>query len=120
MEVFTFKALEAAYYEAKLSSQREHVTLFIYQQPEVFKLGKFSNKEDLSNLRWTVDYLEDFTFVSQVYERLYSQNPNFSMQDVLALLKQQPELIEINKHMKHNEGLIKSLNEDRAMTHLDK
>lgn len=119
VEVCSFQALETAYYEAKLSSQREHVTLFIYQHPELFKLGKFSNKEDLSHLRWTVDYPEDFDFVSQVYKRLYPHNPKFNMQDVLHLLETNPELIEINKHMKHNEGLIKSLNEDRKMTYLD-
>jgi spore coat polysaccharide biosynthesis protein SpsF len=119
VEVFTFKALEEAYFEAKLSSQREHVTLFIYSHPERFKLGKFSNKEDLSDLRWTVDYQEDFDFVSQVYEKLYPQTPNFTMLDVLHLLEKHPELIKINQHMQHN-GLLKSLNEDREMTYLDK
>ncbi len=45
----TFATLEKAYYEADLHSQREHVTLFIYQHPELFKLGKVSSEENLSN-----------------------------------------------------------------------
>lgn len=120
VEVCSFKALESAYFNARLRSEREHVTLHIYQHPELFKLGKYSNSEDLSHLRWTVDYPEDFEFATQIYQRLYPQNPNFSMQDVLHLLKINPELIDINKHMKHNEGLLKSLNEDKEMTYLDK
>lgn len=119
VEVCRFSILEQAYYEAKLRSQREHVTLFIHQQPELFKLEFIYNKEDLSYLRWTVDYPEDFEFVKQVYQHLYPQKSNFNMADVLQLLKEQPELIKINAHMKHNEGLIKSLNEDVTMTYLD-
>ena len=96
VEVCRFKVLETAYYEAKLRSQREHVTLFIYQHPELFKLGKLLNKEDLSHLRLTVDYPEDFELVVQIYQKLYPQNPHFTMNDVLTLLKEEPELIKIN------------------------
>ncbi|RUR13998.1 cytidylyltransferase domain-containing protein [Legionella sp. km772] len=117
-EVIRFSALEKAYYEAKLRSQREHVTLFIYQHPELFKLGKLSNTENLSHLRWTVDYPEDFDFVLRIYQKLYPQNSQFTMEDVLSLLREQPELITINAHMEHN-GLAKSLAKDGTMTYLD-
>lgn len=118
VEVFRFNALEKAYYEAKLSSQREHVTLFIYNHPELFKLGQFSHSENLSHLRWTVDYPEDFEFVLQVYQNLYPQNPQFTMAQVLDLLTAQPQLSKINAHMEQN-GLQKSLAEDHMMTYLD-
>lgn len=119
VEIVRFSALEKAYYAAKLSSQREHVTLFIYQHPELFKLGAYRNDKDLSHLRWTVDYPEDFAFVSQIYQRLYPKNSNFSMDDILCLLEKHPELVRINQHMLHN-GLINSLNKDRKMTYVDK
>lgn len=119
VEVFRFSVLEKAYYEAKLRSQREHVTLFIYQHPELFKLGHHTNTTNLSHLRWTVDYPEDFEFVSQIYQKLFPKNPQFSMNDVLSLLEKEPPLIKINAHMKHNEGLEKSLREDRMMTYRD-
>ena len=118
VEVFRFSALEKAYYEAHLSSQREHVTLFIYRNPELFKLEEVTHAKNLSYLRWTVDYPEDFEFVEQVYKKLYPLNPNFRMNDVIQLLENEPKLMQINAHMEHN-GLKKSLAEDYKMTYLD-
>lgn len=120
VEVFRFTVLEKAYYEAKLRSQREHVTLFIYQHPELFKLGQWINTHDLSQMRWTVDYPEDFELVSYIFEKLYPQNPCFSLNDVLTVIENSPQLIKINAHIEHNQGLLKSLNNDYKMTYLDK
>lgn len=119
VEVCKFDVLKTAYYEANLRSQREHVTLFIYKHPERFKIGQLSYKEDLSDLRWTVDYKEDFEFVSRVYQALYPDNKNFGIADILKLLEQHPEFAELNSHFTKNEGLIKSLEQDSTMTYLD-
>ena len=43
-----------------------------------------------------VDYPEDFEFIKLIYENLYAENPNFTMDDILKLLKQKPELLKIN------------------------
>lgn len=115
VEVMRFEVLQAAYQEAALRSQREHVTLYIYQHPERFKIGRVDSCDDLSHLRWTVDYAEDFEFVSRVYEALYPEHPHFDMQAILQLLKRQPELIQLNSHFQRNAGLIKSLENDGLM-----
>ena len=47
---------------------------------------------------------EDFTFISKVYEALYPSKPDFGFDDVLALLKKQPCLVEINRKFQRNEG----------------
>jgi glutamate-1-semialdehyde 2,1-aminomutase len=112
-EVFLFSVLEQAWKEATLPSQREHVTPFIHQQPERFFIGHYRNTEDLSHLRWTVDEPEDFDLVTRIYEALYLVNPEFRMHDVMSLLQQRPELAAINQEIERNEGLGKSLNEDR-------
>jgi spore coat polysaccharide biosynthesis protein SpsF len=97
-EVFSFEALEKAWKEAKKQYQREHVTPYIWDQPEKFKIGNVENDEDLSTTeRWTLDYKEDFEFISAVYANLYKEGEIFSMQDVLNLLKKKPELRDINK-----------------------
>ena len=113
VEIFQFSILEEAWKEAILPSQREHVTPFIHQQPERYRIGHYRNAEDLSRLRWTVDEPEDFELVDRIYEALYPVNPEFRMPDVLALLQRQPELAAINQEYERNEGLKKSLNEDR-------
>ena len=112
-EVFSMDALEFAWTEAKLQSQREHVTLYINRQPERFKIGLVRYAKDLSDMRWTVDEPEDFEFVSRIYGTLYPSKPDFTMNDVLALIDSRPELLELNDQFERNEGLKKSLAQDK-------
>lgn len=96
VEVFTFQALEQAWQEAELTTDREHVTPFIYRQPERFSLGSLRCDQDLAALRWTVDHPEDLEFVTKVFEALYPDSGIFSMWNVLELLEHRPELAQIN------------------------
>lgn len=114
VEAFRFSALEAAWREARLPSEREHVTPFIYNHPERFRLGSYRNDVDLSHLRWTVDEPADFDLVKIVYEALYPAKPDFGTADILALLDARPELGAMNTHHARNEGYAKSLQEDTA------
>ncbi|MGO4659910.1 NTP transferase domain-containing protein [Ensifer sp. 2YAB10] len=114
-EVFRFSVLETIWQEASLASQREHVTSFIYQHPERFRLGCLKRESDLSALRWTVDEPSDLEFVTAVYGALYRDNPAFLMADVLRLLAQRPELIEINAGQLRNAGYVKSLVQDELL-----
>ena len=111
-EVFRFTALEKSWQEATLHSEREHVTQYMRKNPGIFKIGVLDCAEDFSAMRWTVDETQDFEFVQRVFEKLYSQNPNFAMQEILQLLNNQPELKYINAGIERNEGLKKSLQED--------
>ena len=112
VEVFRFSCLAQAWQAAKLPSQREHVTPFIYGNPQRFRLGSFRNERDLSLLRWTVDEPEDFEFVTQVYQALYPSNPDFRTSDVLRLLDNNPSLLSLNAEYQRNDGFKKSLRED--------
>ena len=108
----TFSALEQAHREARLVSEREHVTLYFRNHPERFRIGDVDCTADYGDLRWTVDEPCDFAFVEAVYEKLYAKNNDFSMQDILALLKEYPDLWTLNQGIVRNEGLLKSLAED--------
>lgn len=112
VEIFRFSCLEKAWREAVLPSQREHVTPFINQQPEFFKIGSYKNDVDLSELRWTVDESRDFDLITKIYEALYPENSKFSTANIMAFLDQNPELKNINNHHQRNEGMQKSLLED--------
>lgn len=115
MEVFRFSCLEQAWREARLPSQREHVTPFIHQQPLRFRIGHYKNTDDLSHLRWTVDEPKDFELVSRIYEALYPGNPDFTTQEILELLEKQPELVNWNTTHQRNEGYQKSLQADLSL-----
>lgn len=116
VEVFRFSALETTWREAEFSSHREHVTLFINQSPDRFRVGNYSHEgNNLAHLRWTVDESEDLEFVRRIYESLHPQNPAFSMLDVLSLLEKDPKLLNINSGFRRNEGLERSLEQDNKI-----
>ncbi len=100
-EVTSFEALKRAWNEAAEPPQREHVTLYIYEHPEIFNIRKLTNDIDYSYMRWTVDTKEDLEFVRRIYEHF--AHDRFSWQQVLAVLKQHPEWLRINKHIRQKE-----------------
>jgi spore coat polysaccharide biosynthesis protein SpsF len=95
-EIFTVAALQRAWREAKSPTEREHVTPYLYRTGPPLKRRAVKDATDRSRLRWTVDYPEDFEFVSRVFEELAPAKPDFDMHDVLALLSRRPELSLIN------------------------
>lgn len=113
VEVFSFHALETAWKEGYLPSEREHVTPYLWKNPKKFKLCNVRYDRDLSEHRWTLDYAEDWVFIQQVYEFLYPEKKNFSMQDVLQLMEEKPYLRGLNAGIVRNEGYKKSLKEDK-------
>lgn len=110
VEVLSFHTLRVAWLEATLRSDREHVTPFIWRQPDRFRLGELRSAIDLSALRWTVDEPEDLEFVRRVYA-LIGQDV-FPADDVVALLRRFPELSKLNARFTRNEGYAKSVRED--------
>ena len=114
-EIFSFDVLTKAWKNANLSSEREHVTLYIRNHPEIFKLGGLTNDVDYSDLRWTLDEKEDFILINEFYKNLYESNEFFKMGDILKLLETKPELNEINSFIVRNEGLEKSLKNDQVL-----
>ncbi|MFW1308745.1 spore coat protein, partial [Vibrio parahaemolyticus] len=60
----TFKSLEKAWNEAKLKSEREHVTPYIWKNSDqkgghIFKALSVSYPKDYSSYRMTLDYQRD-------------------------------------------------------------
>lgn len=113
-EVFQFSALDKAFREAALSSEREHVTPYLWKNPSMFRLGKLKNTEDLSSMRWTVDDAKDFELIKAIIEGL-KDRPVFHMKDILEFLTSNPGLLDINSDNMRNEGYAKSIKEDRVV-----
>lgn len=98
-EVFSIKALEKAFTDAKENFQREHVTPFIWGNNEEFSTCQFKDAEDNSHLRLTLDTEEDLELITEVYSELYELNNEFRLKEVINLFKRRPELIYINKEI---------------------
>lgn len=100
VEIMNIAALEKAWKEASKDFEREHTTTYIWENSDKFKMGsvKWNTGKDYSTShRWTLDYPEDYEFIKRVYEELYPQNPTFSLDDILHLLEQKPDIANINK-----------------------
>ena len=114
-EVFKFSALERALKEAKLASELEHVTPYIwknsyYMGGNVFKSDCVVNEVDYSDVRLTVDTLEDFKVIEKLIELLGNDKPWI---DYVKALQTHNEIKEINRHFTRNEGYEKSINRDK-------
>jgi spore coat polysaccharide biosynthesis protein SpsF len=96
-ECFTFEALKTAWKEATLTSDREHVTPFIWRSPDRFRVGSLRAMDDYGRYRWVVDNEADFELVRQVYEALYPFNQFFLMQDILEFLARNPNVSNLNQ-----------------------
>lgn len=98
-EVFSFSVLEKTFFEAKEKFEREHVTPFIYNHPEIFKLVSYKINKDYSSLRLTIDTQEDYNLIKIIYDSLFDSNNFFNLDDVINFLNKNPELIKINQHI---------------------
>lgn len=100
VEIMSFKTLEHAWINAKKDFEREHTTPYIWENPDKFRIGNVLWETGLDysmTHRFTIDYKEDYEFIKRVYDELYYQTPMFSLNDILSLLKQKPELKKINE-----------------------
>ena len=98
-EVFSADVLKEIFLEAVAPADREHVTPFIYKNPERYKLANVTNNSDESRHRWTVDTVEDYELIKKIIEALYPKNPNFLMDDILRLFESHPDWFLINSHI---------------------
>jgi spore coat polysaccharide biosynthesis protein SpsF len=100
VEVMPRAALELAFHEAGKPHEREHLTPFLWDQPERFRLGNVRYQRDLSmSHRMTVDYAEDYQLVRAVYAALQRPGEAFSLEEILEFLADNPAVFALNRHL---------------------
>lgn len=117
LEIIKYSAFEKAWNEAKLASEREHVTLYIKNHPELFVIQDYKCQlGNLHNERWTLDEKVDYLFLMSVYNYFAKiGNSDFLMEDILEYLNENPEIRGINSGIIRNEGLLISLKNDHVI-----
>ena len=111
VEIFSFQTLEKTFLDAKLNSEKEHVTPYMEKHPELFNIFNFENNEDLSHIRLTVDQKEDLELIQNLYSVMSPKN-DFGLNEINDIFSKNPELFRINSKYRRNEGYLKSLKED--------
>lgn len=117
VEVFSFAALKKAWTNAKLTSEREHVTPYIRNHKRTFKVVSLDHPQNLGALRWTLDEPKDYVFLKKIFAGLYPKNKNFGIQDILEFLSRNPNVSNINSGIARNEGYARSLKLDKVSVH---
>ncbi|GAA4029704.1 glycosyltransferase family protein [Flavobacterium cheonhonense] len=113
VEVFTFAALEQAWREATLLSDREHVTPYLRKNADVnggtlFKAMNFAAPDNYNKVRMTVDEPSDLATVALLIAQLGTDKDWKTYTDYI--LAHQDALS--NQSITRNEGYLKSLNQD--------
>ncbi len=123
VEMMSREALRQAAREATRPLEREHTTPYFWENPDKFRLANVVWETGLDysmSHRFTIDYADDYAFICRVYDALYTQRPDFSCADILALLDQQPDVYQINAHYagvnwyRHHLGDLKTVSAEQT------
>ncbi len=113
IEVFKFSALEKAWKEAKLLSEREHVTTYIRNNSDfnggnLFSAINYPCEANFSTIRMTVDEKKDFDLIEILIDSLGTNKSWIEYTNYII----ENDLARINGEIIRNEGLLKSLKKD--------
>ncbi len=118
IQIIKYSALEKSWHEAIHSFEREHVTQYVIRHPELFKLQDYVSPIGyFGDQRWTVDESEDFEVVEHIYNHFIVEcgMEYFGYKDILNYMNEHPAIRAINSKYLRDEGLDKSIKEDRIV-----
>ncbi len=115
VEVCSFSTLRAAWEQATLPSDREHVTPFIrnnsdFNGGKLFKAVNYAAEQNYGGVRMTVDELADFEVINALVRSLGTDR---TWKEYADYLISQPDIAGNNSHIVRNEGYQKSINKDQ-------
>jgi spore coat polysaccharide biosynthesis protein SpsF len=96
VEVFSRRALAEASQQASEPAEKEHVTPFIWKQPERFGVRQLLHPTDLSDHRWTLDTVEDYRLLQRVCAELGPEGQQANLSSILDVFSREPGLMGIN------------------------
>ena len=90
VQVFSTESLREIYNTVNDPAVNEHVSLYYYENPKLFKIINFEAPQEINrtDVRLTIDTIEDFKFASHIYEKIINNDmyPDFNTKDVLELI----------------------------------
>lgn len=105
-EVFTYEGLRRTYQNADQPYEREHVTIYMYEHPEDFRI-QFAEPPDWlkrPEFRLTVDTPEDLALIRKIYEIMSLKSTTvLGLKEVIHLLDKNPELLKVNENIRQKD-----------------
>ncbi len=115
IEVFKFSALKKAWKEAKLSSDREHVTPYIrnnstYKGGNLFTSSNHNLKDNYNHVRLTVDEPQDLEVIKEIVKDLGLDKDWKTYADYYL---ENEKVRSLNNSIARNEGYQKSISKEK-------
>ncbi len=99
-EAVSLSALKRVHSYTNNPLYKEHVTNYIYENPDKFIINKLPIPNiltDYVNLRLTLDTKTDFILLQDMYKEISKANPCFTIKDILKYIDKHHEIQEIMK-----------------------
>lgn len=99
VQVFAFRELEWVCNNINDAAVREHVSLYFYENPELYRIINLMAPLSLQSpcTRLQLDYPEDLRVIQAIYSYFDEQGvSDFSTLDVLCFLSKNPDIAQIN------------------------
>lgn len=100
IEIFNFTVLQKAYSNVTRKYDKEHVTPYIKRTKSIKKFNYVNNK-NLSGIRLTLDYNEDFQIIKKIY-KYFHPKIYFTLNDMEELYKLKKEYFYFKSKTKIN------------------
>ena len=96
-EYVKLSALESVNNHTVEQKYKEHVTVFLYENPNKYNIGKLFVNERITqhlNIRLTVDTEQDFLIAQEVYFKLLDLNKKKTIENIMKIATENTEIIE--------------------------
>lgn len=115
VEVVSREALLDAHEQATLASDREHVTSWIWKQPDRYPSLLLPCPFALGTEKWSVDDTEDLILVRRIYERLYPvHGRGFGWRDIYGLIMTEPKIKARLMQQPRNQGYMRQVADEQG------
>ena len=96
VQVYPLRLLKEAYPHAS-EEQREHVSLYFYQNPKKYRIQfmEAPERQHLPHWRLMLDYEQDYRLLKGVLEKVYPRKKDFGIDEVIRTIQSDPELLRL-------------------------
>ena len=115
IEIFNYKTLKKTHLEAKLPSEREHVSFYMWKSGK-FKTKRYDIEEDYSKYRFTLDYKEDFKLICSLIDFFGKSITSVNMHNIIDFIKKNPKKIIYQKNIYRTIGYKRAFQRDKKFT----
>lgn len=112
-EVIKTSVLQQVGEIASLKSHREHVTLYVREHTDEFKIVNLESAVAADGIRLTLDRPEDYEALKSLFKHFAPEETLFSFYQIMKIVKENPDILAVNSEIDRFEGVKKSVESEK-------